>query len=197
MNDGHISDITMSLYLRGGTKLRKQLVEWIQTHLGECDLCAEKLEEALNEMADQLRPTEPEKLDLEVNVLDKIIRLLSLPLRNPSCWDKLKGLCSQLVEILSESEGLTLEGVNTQRLSLLTQGDMYTPPSDKEKNAKNTENESQEKQEIGEKVLSLLEILGDDEIPIAKRAELAEELLLLAQQKSISRIEKDKKVRED
>ena len=46
-------------------------------------------------------------------------------------------------------------------------------------------------------MLSLLEILGDDKIPISKRVALAEELLLLAQQKSILRDEKDKKALED
>jgi hypothetical protein len=71
---------------------------------------------------------------------------------------------------------------------------MYTPPS---ANKKRTKTESQEKHEIGEKMLSLLEILGDDEIPISKRVALAEELLLLAQQKSRLINENDKKALED
>ena len=45
MKDKHIDDMTMSLYLGGGSSLRKDLVEWVQTHLEECELCAKKLEE--------------------------------------------------------------------------------------------------------------------------------------------------------
>ncbi len=194
MKDKHIDDITMSLYLGGGSNLRKDLVEWAQLHLEECELCAGKLEARLNEMVDQQKLKDSEEPDLELNVLNRVAALLSLPLKSPSCWDKLKELCNQLVDTLSEFESLNLQSVNTQRLSLLTQGDMYTPPS---ANKKSTKTESQEKHEIGEKVLSLLEILGDDKIPISKRTALAEELLLLAQQKSILRDEKDEKAMED
>jgi len=194
MKDKHIDDMTMSLYLGGGSNLKRDLVEWVQLHLKKCDLCSKKLETKLNEMANQPKSTRSKELNLELNVLDKIITLLSLPLKSPSCWDKLKGLCNQLVDILSDYEGLNLQSADTQRLSLLTQGDMYTPPS---ANKKSTNTESQEKHEIGEKVLSLLEILGDDKMPISKRVALAEELLLLAQQKSILRDEKDKKALED
>ena len=194
MKDKHIDDMTMSLYLGGGSSLRKDLVEWVQSHLEECELCAKNLEARLNEMTDQQKLKDSEEPDLELNVLNRVAALLSLPLKSPSCWDKLKELCNQLVDTLSEFEGLNLQSANTQRLSLLTQGDMYALPS---ANKKSTKTESQEKHEIGEKVLSLLEILGDDKIPISKRIALAEELLLLAQQKSILRDEKDKKALED
>ncbi len=194
MKDKHIDDMTMSLYLGGGASLRKDLVEWVQLHLNECELCAKALEARLNEMTDQQKLKDPEEPDLELNVLNRVTALLSLPLKSPSCWDKLKELCNQLVDTLSEFESLNLQSANTQRLSLLTQGDMYTPPS---ANKKSTKTESQEKHEIGEKVLSLLEILGNDKIPISKRVALAEELLLLAQQKSILRDEKDEKALED
>ena len=194
MKDKHIDDMTMSLYLGCGSNLRKDLVEWVQLHLEECGLCAKKLETKLNEVTDQQTLKGSEKSDLEFNVLSRVAALLSLPLKSPSCWNRLKELCNQLVDTLSEFEGLNLQSANTQRLSLLTQGDMYTPLS---ANKKSTKTESQEKHEIGEKVLSLLEILGDDKIPISKRTALAEELLLLAQQKSISRDEKDEKALED
>ena len=194
MKDKHIDDMTMSLYLGGGSSLRKDLVEWVQLHLNECELCAKNLEARLNEMTDQQKLKDSEEPDLELNVLNRVAALLSLPLKSPSCWYKLKELCNQLVDTLSEFEGLNLQSANTQRLSLLTQGDMYTSPS---ANEKSTKTESQEKHEIGEKVLSLLEILGDDKIPISKRVALAEELLLLAQQKSILRDEKDEKALED
>ena len=194
MKDKHIDDMTMSLYLGGGSSLRKNLVEWVQLHLKECDLCSKKLEARLNEMADQQKLKDPEEPDFKLNVLNRVAALLSLPLKSPSCWDKLKELCNQLVDTLSDFEGLNLQSADTQRLSLLTQGDIYTPPSAKKKDAKT---ESQEKHEIGEKVLSLLEILGDYKIPISKRTSLAKELLLLAQQKSILRDEKDEKAMED
>jgi len=184
MKDKHIDDMTMSLYLGGGSSLRKDLVEWVQLHLNECELCAKKLETKLNEMADQQKLEGFKEPDLELNVLNRIAALLSLPLKSPFCWYKLKELCNQLVDTLSEFEGLNLQSANTQRLSLLTQEDMYTSPS---ADKKSTKTESQEKHEIGERVLSLLEILGDDKIPISKRTALAEELLLLAQQKSILR----------
>jgi len=194
MKDKHIDDMTMSLYLGGGSSLRKDLVEWVQSHLEECELCAKNLEARLNEMTDQQKLKDSEEPDLELNVLNRVAALLSLPLKSPSCWYKLKELCNQLVDTLSEFEGLNLQSANTQRLSLLTQGDMYTSPS---VNKKSTKTESQEKHEIGERMLSLLEILGDDKIPISKRVALAEELLLRAQQKSILRDEKDEKALED
>jgi len=194
MKDKHIDDMTMSLYLGGGSSLRKDLVEWVQLHLNECDLCSKKLETKLNEMDDQQKLKDSEEPDFKLNVLNRVAALLSLPLKSPSCWDKLKELCNQLVDTLSEFEGLNLQSADTQRLSLLTQGDMYTPPS---ANKKSTKTEYQEKHEIGEKMLSLLEILGDNEIPISKRVALAEELLLLAQQKSRLINEKDKKALEE
>lgn len=194
MKDKHIDDMTMSLYLGGGSNLKRNLVEWVQSHLEECESCAKNLEARLNEMTDQQKLKDPEEPDFKLNVLNRVAALLSLPLKSPSCWDKLKELCNQLVDTLSEFESLNLQGANTQRLSLLTQGDMYTPSS---ANKKSTKTESQEKHVIGEKVLSLLEILGDDKIPISKRVALAEELLLLAQQKSILRDEKDEKALED
>lgn len=194
MKDKHIDDMTMSLYLGGGSNLRKDLVKWVQSHLEECEPCAKNLETKLNEMTDQQKLKDSEKPDLELNVLNRVTALLSLPLKSPSCWGKLKELCNQLIDTLSEFEALHFRGANAQRLSLLTQGDMYTPPS---ANKKSTKTESQEKHEIGEKVLSLLEILGNDKIPISKRVALAEELLLLAQQKSILRDEKDEKALED
>ena len=142
MKDKHIDDMTMSLYLGGGSNLKRDLMEWVQLHLKECDLCSKQLGTKLNEMASQPESTGSEELNLELNVLDKIITLLSLPLKSPSCWNKLKGLCNQLVDILSDFEGLNLQSADAQRLSLLTQGDMYTPPS---ANKKSTKTESQEK----------------------------------------------------
>lgn len=60
---GHIDNITMSLYLGGGIRLRKGLVKWVQLHLNECELCAKKLEERLNDMViggdAELNQTEP------------------------------------------------------------------------------------------------------------------------------------------
>ncbi len=194
MKDKHIDDMTMSLYLGGGSNLKRDLVEWVQSHLEECESCTKNLETRLNEMTDQQKLKDPEEPDFKLNVLNRVAALLSLPLKSPSCWDKLKELCNQLVDTLSDFEGLNLQSANTQRLSSRTQGDMYTPP---QANKKSTKIESQEKHEIGERMLSLLEILGDDKIPISKRVALAEELLLLAQQKSILRDEKDKKALED
>jgi len=52
---GHIDNITMSLYLGGGIRLRKGLVKWVQLHLRECDFCAKKLEEQLNEMVKEYK----------------------------------------------------------------------------------------------------------------------------------------------
>ena len=52
---GHIDNITMSLYLGGGLNLRKDLVKWVQSHLNECELCAKKLEEQLNEMVKEYK----------------------------------------------------------------------------------------------------------------------------------------------
>lgn len=182
MKDKHIDDMTMSLYLGGGSNLKRDLVEWVQLHLKECDLCSKKLETKLNEMANQPKSTRSKELNLELNVLDKIITLLSLPLKSPSCWDKLKGLCNQLVDILSEFEGSRLQG--KKRLSLVTGGYGYTQQSATKKSTKNAKVEFQGKQEIGEKVLSLLEMLGDDKIPLSKRIKLSEELLLYAEQKS-------------
>jgi hypothetical protein len=182
MKNKHIDNMTMSLYLRGGVYLKKDLVKWAQLHLTECELCAKKLEEQLNKMAEQQQLPKPEQLNLESNVLNKIIALLSLPLKSPSCWDKLKELCSQLADILSESEFSHLQSADTQRLSLL----IKTPSP----NGKNAKDGFSKGHKIGEKMLSLLEILGDDRIPISKRDALAEELLLYARQKSKLRSKK-------
>lgn len=184
MKDKHIDDMTMSLYLGGGSNLRKDLVKWVQSHLEECEPCAKNLETKLNEMTDQQKLKDSEKPDLELNVLNRVTALLSLPLKSPSCWGKLKELCNQLIDTLSEFEALHLQSKSKRGLSLLTTGYMYTPSSAKEEDTKNIQKESQEKQQIGEKILSLLEILGDDEVPISKRIALLEELLLYAKQKA-------------
>lgn len=184
MKDKHIDDMTMSLYLGGGSSLRKDLVEWVQLHLNECDLCSKKLETKLNEMADQQKSKDSEESNLEFNVLNRIAALLSLPLKSPSCWDKLKGLCNQLVDTLSDFEDLNLQSTNTQRLSLVTKGYEYTTPSSEKKKDEDKTKESQEQIEIGEKMLLLQEILGDEEISLSKRIALSEELLLYANKKS-------------
>lgn len=53
MKNKHIDDTTMSLYVGGGLRLRKELVEWLQTHLKECQLCAKALEQKIDEMAEK------------------------------------------------------------------------------------------------------------------------------------------------
>ena len=183
MKDKHIDDITMSLYLGGGLNLRKDLVKWMQSHLNECELCAKKLEGKLDEIAKQQKLQDSEEpLNLELDVLNKITTLLSLPLKSPSSWDKLKELCNQLINTLSKIDASRLQG--KKRLSLVTTGYRYTSSPAKNKQAKDKTKESPEQQEIGDKVLSLLEMLGDDKIPLSKRITLSEELLLYANQKS-------------
>jgi hypothetical protein len=54
MKNKHIDDMTMSLYLRGGLCLNKDLVKWIQLHLNECELCAKKLEENVNKVKNNI-----------------------------------------------------------------------------------------------------------------------------------------------
>ena len=50
MKNKHIDDMTMSLYLRGGVCLKKDLIKWAKLHLTECKLCAKKLEEKLKQI---------------------------------------------------------------------------------------------------------------------------------------------------
>jgi len=155
---------------------REEVIE----HLSKCERCCIDLKFYFDLMEETKDVSEIS--NVKTDILTKIVGLLSLPLKNPSCWDKLKELCNQLVNSLSEFEGSRLQG--KKRLSLVTSGYGYTQPSATKKSTKNAKMESQEKQEIGKRVLSLLEMLGDDEIAISKRIELSEELLLYAEQKS-------------
>ena len=179
MKNKHIDDTTMSLYLGGGLSLRKELVEWLQAHLKECQLCSKALEQKINKIAEQENLLETEAINLESEVICKVKTLLALPLKNASSWDKLKDLCRQLVSILSEID-LPFKNTKKSRLSLVTTGYEYTKPDeDKEKVSI-----AKKEHDVGDNILELLEILGDDKIPIAKRIALSEELLSYATGKS-------------
>ena len=177
MENKHIDDITMSLYLGGGLSLRKELVEWLQAHLEECHLCAKALEQRIDEMAEQENLQESKVVNLESEVICKIKALLALPLRSASSWDKLKDLCRQLTNTLSEID-LPFQHTKKSRLSLVTTGYEYTKPDEDKASATKKEHD------IGDNILELLEILGDNEIPIARRIALSEELLSYATRKS-------------
>jgi len=179
MKNKHIDDITMSLYLGGGLSLRKDLIEWLQAHLKECHLCAKALEQKIDMMAEQGNLQEPEAVNLESEVICKVKTLLSLPLKSSSSWDKLKDLCRQLINTLSEID-LPPKDIKKSRLSLVTTGYRYTKPDED----KDETSVTQERLDIGDNMLELLEILGDDKIPIPKRIALSEELLSYANKKS-------------
>jgi hypothetical protein len=148
-------------------------------HLSLCRQCRTEVE-VYFELMEQT--SKSDVIDSEVEVLDKIKALLSLPLKSPSSWDKLKELCNQLVNTLTRFDASHLQG--KKRLSLVTKGYEYTAPSSEKKKDEDKTKESQEQLEIGERMLLLQEILGDEEISLSKRIALSEELLLYANKKS-------------
>lgn len=170
------NEVLDSIY--NGTLPESKQHEIIQ-HLSKCRHCRTDVE-LYFELMEQV--SKSDVIDAEVEVLDKIKALLSLPLKSSSSWDKLKELCNQLINTLSKIDASRLQ--DKKRLSLVTTGYRYTSSPTKNKQAKDKIKESPEQQEIREKVLSLLEMLGDDKIPLPKRITLSEELLLYVNQKS-------------